>query len=253
MNGLYCGQGRLCFRCTASPRPTYANYSEPTLGLLLTAAEMATLPWREGSDGTFVAGTTRYHLVVRRPTDGQHWRYQVRDVRRPPAEALIGAGLRLDPGRAMDAAERMAALLSTISDEDHSSEIILPARPPIVLVDDDCYVRGAIADTLRDHGYRVAETDTGEDAVRILDPATLPAVVVADINLGSGMTGFELATEIKLLCPMTGTLLISGDDPPDLTDVPASFLGKPFTAGELLARITDMTAYRRPSLAPCLH
>lgn len=113
-----------------------------------------------------------------------------------------------------------------------------PAKPLVMVVDDDRSVRDSVVDLLRDDGYEVAEAPNAEGAVCRLERTRQPAILVTDINLGAGMNGLELAATVRRLWPTMGILLVSGDDEalaPDTTR--ETFLAKPFSAKQLLARV----------------
>ena len=115
------------------------------------------------------------------------------------------------------------------------------AKLLVMVVDDDRWVRDSVVDLLRDDGYEVAEAPSGEGAVCRLERTRQPAVLVADINLGAGMNGLELAATVRRLWPTMGILLVSGDNEALATDAAReTFLAKPFTAKQLLARVAAM-------------
>jgi CheY-like chemotaxis protein len=113
-----------------------------------------------------------------------------------------------------------------------------------MVVDDDDAVRGAIADALRDSGYRVAEASSGEGALRRLERIP-PAVLVSDVNLGPGMSGLELAATVHKLWPATGVLLVSAD--PGQFTGGEEFLSKPFSTDRFLKRVARIAERMRPS------
>ena len=93
----------------------------------------------------------------------------------------------------------------------------------------------------RDDGYEVAEAPNGEGAVCRLERTRQPAILVADINLGAGMNGLELAATVRKLWPTMGILLVSGDDEALTPDAAReTFLAKPFSGKQLLARVAAM-------------
>ena len=115
----------------------------------------------------------------------------------------------------------------------------------VTVVDDDAGVRSAVADTLRDTGYQVAEASCGEGALRRLERITPPAVLVSDIDLGPGMSGLELAATVHRLWPATGVLLVSADARP-FADAD-EFLAKPFSTARFLEMVATIAARMRCS------
>lgn len=85
------------------------------------------------------------------------------------------------------------------------------SRPATVLVvEDEVLIRLAVADYLRACGYRVLEASTGEEAQTIFGNDQRIEVLLADIDLGRGMSGFELARWARAQHPGVRVLLTSG-------------------------------------------
>ncbi len=109
----------------------------------------------------------------------------------------------------------------------------------ILLVEDDVFLREALAFTLRQQGYEVREESDGEAAL-LAARAEPPDLVILDVMLpvldGLSLCRIlraELTTPIILLTARTGEVdkiigLESGAD---------DYVTKPFSTGELLARV----------------
>jgi CheY-like chemotaxis protein len=195
--------------------------------------------WREESDGTFIAETACFSLIVCRLADRRHARFLVMARRATGSDVLVGSGTTESVGQAMARAEKVAQRLPNASDR---------IQTLVIVVDDDNAVRRAVADTLRDGGYQVAEVSSGEGALRRLERTTRPAVIVADINLGDGISGLQLAASAHELWPATGVLLISADD--EMLAGHAAedeILAKPFSTDRLLGRVSATAARLKPS------
>ena len=67
------------------------------------------------------------------------------------------------------------------------------APSTVLVVEDEVLIRFAVGEYLRDCGYRVLETKTGEEAQAIMRAGELVEILFADIDLGPGINGFELA------------------------------------------------------------
>jgi CheY-like chemotaxis protein len=80
--------------------------------------------------------------------------------------------------------------------------------PRILVVDDQPGVADSLEFILRDAGYDVAKSVSGEDALRVA-PEFRPNVLLTDV-LMPGINGFELALAIKKLFPDCRLLLFSG-------------------------------------------
>ncbi len=116
----------------------------------------------------------------------------------------------------------------------------IPERPVHVLVvDDEEQIRRALRSILRTRDYKVTEAGSGEDALvaAIDDP---PDLVILDLML-PGMDGIEVCRELRtwLTAPILVLSVRSGeaDKVRALDEGADDYLTKPFSAGELLARI----------------
>lgn len=78
----------------------------------------------------------------------------------------------------------------------------------ILVVDDERAVREAVVDFLEDEGYAVASASCGADALE-LARAERFALCILDLRM-PGMSGTELALEIRNLAPETPLLIITG-------------------------------------------
>jgi CheY-like chemotaxis protein len=68
-----------------------------------------------------------------------------------------------------------------------------PQNDCIIVADSEVIVRNAIADYLRDCGYKVIDAASSEEVVTILDSgSTTVSAILCDVNLRGGMNGFAL-------------------------------------------------------------
>jgi DNA-binding response OmpR family regulator len=107
---------------------------------------------------------------------------------------------------------------------------INPARPSVLVVDDDLVVRALVTGWFRRQGYRVLACDTAAAARSLLvGEAAGVDVLVVDQNLGDG-----LGTELIASVPPRPTLVMSGDERAAVPVPPhAAFVAKPFSAFDL--------------------
>jgi PAS domain S-box-containing protein len=111
----------------------------------------------------------------------------------------------------------------------------------ILLVDDEPLVRAATADMLAELGYHVAEAESAEAALLLLNAGTKVDALVTD-HLMPGMSGTELALMAAARKPPLPALIISGfADTGDLAPAVPS-LAKPFRRDDLAAALADLTA-----------
>jgi two-component system alkaline phosphatase synthesis response regulator PhoP len=129
-------------------------------------------------------------------------------------------------------------------------------RPPVVLVvDDDAAIRTVVRWQLDDEGFRVVEADDGPSALRrIRDDG--PALVVLDLSL-PGLSGLDLLRKVR--SGRTGRsdtpiIVLSGRsgeaDRISALDLGADdYLVKPFSPGELAARVRSVLRRTSPELS----
>jgi DNA-binding response OmpR family regulator len=81
----------------------------------------------------------------------------------------------------------------------------------VLLVEDEVLIAELVEDALRDSGFEVATTHTGREAFARLEaePRSF-AVVVTDINLGEGVTGFDVAARARALNPAIKVVYVTG-------------------------------------------
>jgi signal transduction histidine kinase/ActR/RegA family two-component response regulator len=120
----------------------------------------------------------------------------------------------------------------------------------VLLVEDEHDVRAYTRTVLGNAGYEVVEAPGAIEALQIAGTLTdPPAAVVTDVLLG-GMTGPDLAHELRAIYPGLPVLFISGyvEDQRRVElvrETPASaFLAKPFTPSELLSSVATVLEAR---------
>jgi PAS domain S-box-containing protein len=118
-----------------------------------------------------------------------------------------------------------------------------PARgvETILLVEDDPAVRRVTARMLEAQGYRAVSTNSGEDALRVIEDGREPwHLLLTDVILAGGMSGPVLAERVRALRPDLKVLFASGYTSDvailhGLMEQRVALVQKPFTA-ELLGR-----------------
>lgn len=79
----------------------------------------------------------------------------------------------------------------------------------MLLVDDEELVRVSTADMLGELGYAVVQASSAEEALRLMDDGVAIDVPVTD-HLMPGMSGIELAREVRVRLPEAPVMLVSG-------------------------------------------
>jgi CheY-like chemotaxis protein len=108
---------------------------------------------------------------------------------------------------------------------------------PIVLVcEDDCLVRTEIVDYLSDHGCKVVEAGSGEDAVGFINgPDQRLDVLFTDICLGGALNGWDVAEVFRGRFPNLRVVYASGHFTDQRRDVVESeFFTKPYRLHDIL-------------------
>ena len=97
--------------------------------------------------------------------------------------------------------------------DDASVQTIAPegtTEETILVVEDDDDVRTYSVDILRELGYRVVEAHDGPSALRLLERQTRVDLLFTDVVLPSGLTGAEVAAEVRKLRPEIRVLFTTG-------------------------------------------
>jgi len=131
----------------------------------------------------------------------------------------------------------------------------MPAASSIVLVvDDDPDVRAALRDVLGDHGFRVFEAGSGQQA-RDQIAEHLPDVILLDLGLPD-VSGLDILSEL-IAARSAPVIVLSGrsgetDRVVGLDLGADDYITKPFAARELIARINASIRRRRRDVTPAL-
>jgi DNA-binding response OmpR family regulator len=122
------------------------------------------------------------------------------------------------------------------------------ATTTVLVIEPDIIVRMAIADYLRDCGYKVIEGVTGEDACAVLNTRQKIDVILSEVTLDGGIDGFGLARRVRERHPGVDVLLASGTPGAvakagDLCD--DGPLEKPYHPNEVIRRVNLLIERRR--------
>ncbi len=105
----------------------------------------------------------------------------------------------------------------------------------VLLVEDDFIVRCGIADELREAGYAVVETPSGEEAIALCKSDMAIDIVFTDINLIGPATGWDVGACFLADRPKVPVLYTSGQVIEAARCVPASvFIAKPYQHNDIL-------------------
>lgn len=116
----------------------------------------------------------------------------------------------------------------------------------VLVVEDEPSVLLFLEEGLGDRGFAVLSARSGGEALNILGSGLHDiAVLVADIRIGDGIDGWEIARCARDITPDLAIVYVSGDSVGDweAQGVPNSrILQKPFTGDALVAAIDGLLA-----------
>jgi len=120
------------------------------------------------------------------------------------------------------------------------STAALPARPVILLVEDDDPVRELICRALRANGFDVMAAASGEEALE-LEPTRSVDLLLSDVMLPN-RNGFEVAHQIRRRSPGIPVVFMSGYYDQAAADAghfetSSTILHKPFAMADLMAHL----------------
>jgi CheY-like chemotaxis protein len=119
----------------------------------------------------------------------------------------------------------------------------------VLIVEDDDRVRRLTATRLKELGYRVLEATHGAAALAILKETPEVEIVFSDLVMPGGMSGFDVARQVRKAHPKVQIILTSGYsaelmNQADIAQLDLKVLRKPYRQTEL-AR-TFRAALSRP-------
>lgn len=122
----------------------------------------------------------------------------------------------------------------------------------ILVVEDEPALRELVTKVLRNYGYQVLEAAHGKEALRVWQGrAEKPALLLTDMMMPEGMTGWELAERIRSETPDLKVLFTSGYSPEIFggevqLDERANFLPKPYHPRILARTVRQCLDNERP-------
>jgi CheY-like chemotaxis protein len=106
----------------------------------------------------------------------------------------------------------------------------------VLVVEDDFFVRYDIAGCLREAGYAVLETGSGEEALALCKSDMSIDMIVTDVNLGGSASGWDVAKHFRSKKPDMPVIYISGEVIDPERCVPGSvFVAKPYQHIDILS------------------
>lgn len=159
--------------------------------------------------------------------------------------AQLGGGMLLESEPGQGTTVQLWLPVSAVAAEGVDGPLASPSvavpRGIALLVDDEELVRMSTADMLADLGYEVIEASSAEAALSILGTGLAPDLVVTD-HLMPGMSGAELARELRADRPGVPVLIVSGYADAEGIDPSIARLTKPFRKAELAQSVSSLIA-----------
>ena len=153
----------------------------------------------------------------------------------------VGAGTTVElylPRHTSRGRETLAAAQAALD------ESRLRGRERVLLVEDDPDIRDFVARTLTGFGYRVREAATGREALALLAPGAPVDLLLSDMTMPGGISGYDLVLEARRQQPELRVLLMSGfTDMAGQLPADCALLEKPFQKLDL-ARAVRLTLDR---------
>jgi DNA-binding NtrC family response regulator len=122
----------------------------------------------------------------------------------------------------------------------------------ILLVEDEAFVRNALAEALVGAGYQIVIAATATEALKACSGENVD-LLLTDVVL-PGMNGCELAGEFQIVFPRAAILLMSGYTERFVLKEQSAhaleYLAKPFSISILLERIRKVLNKRQANLQP---
>ncbi|MHC4053357.1 response regulator [Bradyrhizobium sp. 25ACV] len=114
----------------------------------------------------------------------------------------------------------------------------------VLVVEDEALIASFVEDALSDVGFEACSVHSGEEAMSTFcDGREGCRVLLTDINLGDGISGWELARKIREITPSFPVLYMTSASAPDWESqgVGGSVLiQKPFAPAQLAAAVSQL-------------
>jgi CheY-like chemotaxis protein len=121
------------------------------------------------------------------------------------------------------------------------AKLAAPQTATVLLTEDDPDIRDLIAAFLGGLGYRVLEAADAAEALRLFEAHGEIALLLTDVTLPGGTTGFALARQAHRRRPELKIIYASGHarggEPADPRELLGPFLAKPFRLAELQRQV----------------
>lgn len=116
-----------------------------------------------------------------------------------------------------------------------------PARPTVLIVEDEVLIRLSIAEELRDQGLQVLEAADAEEALAVLASSLPVHVLFTDLRMPGRLDGVGLSRYAREHYPQIKLVLTSGQPLDEYARASADvFLAKPYDQREVVREIESL-------------
>ena len=113
--------------------------------------------------------------------------------------------------------------------------------PTILIVEDEVFIRWALAEDLSDAGFIVLQAFNASEALKVLQSSMPVDLLITDIRMPGPMDGLELATYARANWPQLKIMIISGNLPDLPANAPAdAIVEKPYTEAVVTERVQKL-------------
>ena len=121
-------------------------------------------------------------------------------------------------------------------------QAVSPARPIVLVVEDEPLQRLMAVDLVEDAGFEAVAVSSADNAIRVLEGRPDIRVVFTDIDMPGAVDGMRLAAMIRDRWPPIELIIISGRRTPEVDEIPARglFFAKPYKRHEVADALQRM-------------
>lgn len=115
------------------------------------------------------------------------------------------------------------------------------AGPSILVVEDELFIRMALADSLRSAGFEVHEAADGDAAFEQIKQSADIGILVTDIQMPGALDGMSLAKRVREEAPHVKIVLVSANKYSEMASVADAVFFKPVRIAQVLDCIRALT------------
>ena len=138
-------------------------------------------------------------------------------------------------------------------EHEKGTAVVASGSGTILMVEDNDDVRSATAEVLTGLGYRVIPAENGRRALDIIRKRRAIDLLLTDLVMPGGMSGIDLARQVRRLNADLPVLLMSGYSPASFGEIAGelncAFIAKPFRPAELGKAVSDLLSAKAEARA----